>query len=470
MLTRVARRAAGGGPSPGPRAWYAPRAWGIYGSVTSLAVLARACARHAVTRPAGPAALAALALAGVTAAAGLPAADAASQQAAGGHVAGVPAASGVLVPAVPGGGLLQPAGVAPSVAVTPAARQADVAKVGKLMRVDILVVSHDALPATAAARVARLPGVQAARAVDAARIQVNGKFVAMLGVDPSTFRDFAAGPTARSSQLWQNVAAGGIAVSYTMGQQDKLPLGGTVQVAGKQLESLRVGGFGTVGIGGVDAVVSAQVARSLGFPVGNAIMVSAPDAKIASLVHKIKAKMPKGTLVEPLVAVAATGRPTAAGTVGSPAGSSSVGAGQTGATLTTTQLIAMLKAAVSRVGLPYVWGAAGPNSFDCSGLVQWAFAQAGILMPRVAAAQALTGPAVPVSQLQPGDLLFYHTDPTAPGYVSHVAIYLGKGLEVQAPEPGEDVQIVPLWLGSEFAGAVQVDPAIAAQVAGNPVG
>jgi cell wall-associated NlpC family hydrolase len=130
----------------------------------------------------------------------------------------------------------------------------------------------------------------------------------------------------------------------------------------------------------------------------------------------------------------------------------------------------MLKAAASRVGLPYVWGAAGPDSFDCSGLVQWSFAQAGIVMPRVAADQARTGPAVAVSQLQPGDLLFYHTDPTAPDYVSHVAIYLGKGLEIQAPQPGQDVQIVPLWLGSEFAGAVQVDPAIAAQVAGNPVG
>ena len=130
----------------------------------------------------------------------------------------------------------------------------------------------------------------------------------------------------------------------------------------------------------------------------------------------------------------------------------------------------MLKAAASRVGLPYVWGAAGPNSFDCSGLVQWSFAQAGIVMPRVAADQARTGPAVSVNQLQPGDLLFYHTDPTAPDYVSHVAIYLGKGLEIQAPQPGQDVQIVPLWLGSQFAGAVQVDPAIAAQVAGNPVG
>ena len=103
-----------------------------------------------------------------------------------------------------------------------------------------------------------------------------------------------------------------------------------------------------------------------------------------------------------------------------------------------------------RVGLPYVWGASGPGSFDCSGLVQWSFAQAGIEMPRVAADQARTGPAVPVSQLVPGDLLFYHYDPTAPGYISHVAIYLGNGLMVQAPAPGLDVEVVPADFGSGF--------------------
>ncbi|HEY9244660.1 MAG TPA: C40 family peptidase [Streptosporangiaceae bacterium] len=440
--------------------------------MTSLPVLARACARHVVARPGGPAVLAALALLGTGMTAGLPAAQAASQRPASVHV--IPGGAEAAAPSPPAGSLLRPQGSTASLVSAAATVSGPAVKpVGKLMTVDVLIVSHDALPARTAARVARLPGVQAARAVDAARIQVNGKFVAMLGVDPSTFRDFAAGPTARSSRLWQNVAAGGIAVSYTMGQLDKLPLGGMVQVNGRQRESLRIGGYGTVGIGGVDAVVSAKVARSLGFPVGNAIMVSAPRARIASLVHKLKATMPKGALVEPLVAAARTGRPAAAGTVGASAGTgqaSPVGSGPAGRTLTTTQLVAMLRAALSRVGLPYVWGAAGPSSFDCSGLVQWSFAQAGIAMPRVAADQARTGPAVPVSQLQPGDLLFYRTDPTAPAYVSHVAIYLGKGLEVQAPQPGENVQVIPLWLGSEFAGAVQVDPAIAAQAAGNPVG
>jgi cell wall-associated NlpC family hydrolase len=102
--------------------------------------------------------------------------------------------------------------------------------------------------------------------------------------------------------------------------------------------------------------------------------------------------------------------------------------------------------------------------------VQWSFRQAGVVMPRVAADQARTGPAIPFSQAKAGDLLFYRTDPTAPDYISHVAIYLGKGLMIQAPEPGEKVQIVPVALGSEFAGVVRVSPAIAAQVAASPVG
>ena len=69
---------------------------------------------------------------------------------------------------------------------------------------------------------------------------------------------------------------------------------------------------------------------------------------------------------------------------------------------------------------------------------------------------------MPVSQLQPGDLLFYHTDPTAPGYISHVAIYLGNGWMIQAPQPGENVEVVPADFGTEFAGAIRVSPAQAA--------
>ncbi len=336
----------------------------------------------------------------------------------------------------------------------------------RLLQADLLVVAPASLPHSAATAVARLPGVVAAQQVDAARIQMDGKFVATLGVNPVDFRAFAAKPTAESGSLWRNVAAGGVAVSYTMGKLDKLPLSQSLRAAGRRTEDLRVAGFGTVGISGVDAVVSDQVARSLGMPAGNAIVISAPHAELGTLMKRVAKLLPHSATVAALVAQApVSGVALASGAAGA-AGASAV----SGPGLSSAQLSVFLKAAVARLGLPYVWGAAGPRSFDCSGLVQWSLAQAGIVMPRVAVDQARTGPQVPVSQLQPGDLLFYHTDPTAPSYISHVAIYLGKGLMIQAPEPGMDVQIVPADVGSGFAGAVRVYPRVAAAVAANPVG
>jgi cell wall-associated NlpC family hydrolase len=161
---------------------------------------------------------------------------------------------------------------------------------------------------------------------------------------------------------------------------------------------------------------------------------------------------------------------TAAGAAIAPRNGASAGgySSAAGSPVTQAQVSAMLAAALSRRGMPYVWGAAGPKSFDCSGLVQWSFTQAGIAMPRVADQQAETGFAVPVSQLQPGDLLFYHTDPTAPGYISHVAIYLGNGWMIQAPEPGKNVEVVPADTGSEFAGALRVYTRIASALASAP--
>jgi cell wall-associated NlpC family hydrolase len=312
--------------------------------------------------------------------------------------------------------------------------------------------------------------VTAVEQLDAATIKVNGKFVQMLGVNPGQFRAFAAGPTARSTSLWRNVAGGDIAVSYTMGKQAKLPLGSSVHVAGQRREALRVGGYGTVGIAGVDAVVSDAVARSLGIPAGNALVISAPHARLAALMKRVKAVLPRHAGVAQLVVQAPRGIVVPAQSVAAgAAGATSVTAGD-GAGIPAVRVRAFLTAALSRVGMPYVWGAAGPRSFDCSGLVQWSMRQAGILMPRVAADQARTGPQVPLSQLRPGDLLFYHTDATAPTYISHVAIYIGNGQMLEAPHTGLNVEIVPADFGSGFAGAVRVYPAIAAAVAGNPAG
>jgi peptidoglycan DL-endopeptidase CwlO len=336
-----------------------------------------------------------------------------------------------------------------------------VAPLRRTLQADLLIVAPFSLSPATLAAVSRLPGVTGAEQIEAVRMRINGAYTAVLGVDPSEFRTFAARPTGASNALWEGVAGGGIAVSYTMGKLDKLPLGGTVAAAGRTTKRLRVVAFGTMGIGGVNAVVSDSVARSLGAPAGNAIVVSmlasdfAADAAAAGrLIHK-------GASVEPLVTLV-----TVPGGTTTEYSSGAAGAGlSTEGGVATAQLDTMLKAAESREGLPYIWGAAGPAAFDCSGLVQWSFAQAGIVMPRVAADQALTGPAVPVSELQPGDLLFYHTDPTDPTYISHVAIYLGRGWMIQAPAPGQHVEIVPADFGSEFAGAVRVNPAQAAAVA-----
>ena len=342
---------------------------------------------------------------------------------------------------------------------TRSARTVPVAPLRGLRQADLLVVAPFSLSRQVLAAVAGQPAVTSAEPIEAAKIKINGAYTAVLGVDPSTFRGYAAPSTAASDPLWQGVAGGGVAVSYTMGTLDRLSLGGQVTVSGRQPERLPVVAFGTVGIGGVDALVSDSTARSLGVPAGNAIVVSAPPANVAALAARIKDVLPPGAAVEPLVTeVTRPGGQVAVGTV--PAG-----AAVSGGAVTAAQLTAALRAAESRRGLPYTWGAAGPTAFDCSGLVQWAFAQVGVSMPRVAADQARAGPAVPVSQLQPGDLLFYHTDPTDPGYISHVAIYLGNGWMIQAPQPGMDVQVVPADFGSQFAGAIRVYPRIAAGLA-----
>jgi cell wall-associated NlpC family hydrolase len=96
-------------------------------------------------------------------------------------------------------------------------------------------------------------------------------------------------------------------------------------------------------------------------------------------------------------------------------------------------------AAESRVGDPYMSGAAGPNAFDCSGLVVWAFAQVGISLPHFSGAQYADTAHIPMSDLEPGDLVFY----ADPG--QHVAIYIGGGRIVEASTPATGVRITALY-------------------------
>lgn len=126
-----------------------------------------------------------------------------------------------------------------------------------------------------------------------------------------------------------------------------------------------------------------------------------------------------------------------------------------------------IDAAMGYLGIPYAWGGGGswgpgpglaPDEgvvgFDCSGLTQYAYAEAGVAIPRNSRAQYAALPKVSAGNLQPGDLVFWASDPSNPSTIHHVAIYLGNGRIVQAPESGDVVKVSDMWW-SGYAGAVR---------------
>ncbi|MFG2519312.1 NlpC/P60 family protein [Streptomyces sp. NPDC048527] len=101
---------------------------------------------------------------------------------------------------------------------------------------------------------------------------------------------------------------------------------------------------------------------------------------------------------------------------------------------------AAVAAAMSAVGKPYVWGANGPSGFDCSGLMQWSYARAGVGLPRTSQAQRFAGRQVPLSEARPGDLVAYRSD------ASHIGMYVGNGQVIHAPYPGAPVRYDPVGM------------------------
>jgi cell wall-associated NlpC family hydrolase len=108
-----------------------------------------------------------------------------------------------------------------------------------------------------------------------------------------------------------------------------------------------------------------------------------------------------------------------------------------------------LQAAITREGDPYVWGAAGPGQFDCSGLVVWAYAQEGIALPHYTGSLWNSGVHVARADLEPGDLVFFFAD------ISHVGIYIGDGMMIDAPDFGVPVKVDPVYW-SAYDGAVRI--------------
>ncbi|MER6946343.1 C40 family peptidase [Nonomuraea sp. NPDC000554] len=322
-----------------------------------------------------------------------------------------------------------------------------VAPLGQLHKPNLFVVTRKPLTNQLLRKVARVKGVKALELADAASVLLDNKRVQTLAVNPSSFRAYTPKVTASSDALWTNVAAGDVAVSFVLGNDGGLAL--HRRVSGPAGE-LRIGAYATTGFGAVDAVVSRETGRTLGLPQNNALIVSAPGVDSAKLRKSVLGRLPKGTqavMVNPVLPKPQTRQQTLA----------------TGSFMTAAQITVALKAAVSKLGRPYVWGAEGPNTFDCSGLVQWAYAQAGVRMPRVTHQQWVTGPQVSLAQAQPGDLLFWRSDPTNPGYISHVAIYWGNGKMLQAPRTGDVVKFSPVNTRN-LAGVVRVSPVLASRV------
>src|SRR5487761_451389 len=141
-----------------------------------------------------------------------------------------------------------------------------------------------------------------------------------------------------------------------------------------------------------------------------------------------------------VIATASVGGSTATGTVT---------ATYTGPT--TSQADKAVAFAYAQLGKPYQWGATGPSSFDCSGLAQAAWASAGVAIPRDTYEQWAALPHIASSAIQPGDLLYYDG-------VGHVAIYVGNGYIIDAPQTGMDVEKIPMatgWYASTLVGAAR---------------
>ncbi|MDH6549243.1 cell wall-associated NlpC family hydrolase [Streptomyces sp. SAI-133] len=110
-----------------------------------------------------------------------------------------------------------------------------------------------------------------------------------------------------------------------------------------------------------------------------------------------------------------------------------------------TKAAKALAFARAQIGKPYVWGATGPDSYDCSGLTQAAWKAAGVDLPRVTYDQVNAGTTVSLSDAQPGDLVFFYDD------ISHVGLYIGNGMMIHAPKPGAYVREESIYYDGESA-------------------
>lgn len=212
-------------------------------------------------------------------------------------------------------------------------------------------------------------------------------------------------------------------------------------------------------------LAAAQVTAAIG---RQRLLLARTDARVVALAEQQRQQAEAAALARATVSAVEYGLATAvSGATGAPPGSASLpgsgtvvnknGQGLEGRTAAKQTLpdvpapnataAAAIAAARTRLGMPYVWGATGPTTFDCSGLMLWAYAQAGLRIPRTSRSQYAGLPRVPLSELAPGDLIFYASDVRNPGTIHHVGMYVGAGLSLYAPQTGSFVKIGPAGYG-----------------------
>lgn len=315
----------------------------------------------------------------------------------------------------------------------------EVAALEETRSAQFFVVAPESLPADTVSEIGELDGVETTEVVDAAQVTIDGANASVLGVDPSGFRAFAPEPSAESDEIWQGIAEGNLALSHDLGQDSDLEVDTEVTIEGAHAAvTKRVWTHATSGINGIDILASRDVTRELGFPDGNGLIVSAPEADLEELRASLEELLGEDVGVQ-LISQETDPRPTTA----------------SGDLVDQATLERMIDEAEEHLGVPYVWGGEDPSGFDCSGLVQWAFAQHGITVPRVAADQWGAGERIEYADAERGDLLFWRNDPTAPNRISHVAIYLGDDTMLEAPRTGSVVKYSDVRF-TNLAGALRV--------------
>ncbi|MDX3804517.1 C40 family peptidase [Streptomyces sp. AK04-3B] len=147
---------------------------------------------------------------------------------------------------------------------------------------------------------------------------------------------------------------------------------------------------------------------------------------------------PSPTAASPAAATSAAASPTAASSPGTASSPGSVA--DASYAIKAEKALAFARA---QIGKPYVWGATGPGSYDCSGLAQAAWKAAGVTLPRSTRDQADAGVTVPLADARPGDLVFFYDD------VSHVGVYIGNGMMIHSPKPGAYVREESVYCDGE---------------------